>query len=100
MNVDGDSSRLPSDAGRAHPRPWLRVHEDAGPPSRPDTGDVSVSGLAGIIVKARWDKMFRNQAKSQWESCFRHSFNISWTDIELYSSQLLDVTTTDKNFKK
>ncbi len=47
---DGDPSRLPSDAGRAHPRPWLRVHEDAGPPSRPDTGDVSVSGLAGIIM--------------------------------------------------
>jgi len=51
--LDGDSSRLPSDAGRAHPRPpkvtrGLRVHEDAGPPSRPDTGDVSVSGLAGI----------------------------------------------------
>jgi len=33
-SLDGDSSRLPS---------------DAGPPSRPDTGDVSVSGLAGII---------------------------------------------------
>jgi len=32
-SLDGDSSRLPS---------------DAGPPSRPDTGDVSVSGLAGI----------------------------------------------------
>jgi len=31
---DGDPSRLPS---------------DAGPPSRPDTGDVSVSGLAGMI---------------------------------------------------
>ena len=30
-----------SDAGRAHPRPWLRVHEDAGPSSRPDTGSVS-----------------------------------------------------------
>jgi ADP-heptose:LPS heptosyltransferase len=52
--LDGDSSRLPSDAGRAHPRPpkvtrGLRVHEDAGPPSRPDTGDVSISGLAGMI---------------------------------------------------
>jgi len=35
-SLDGDSSRLPSDAGRAHPRPWLRVHEDAGPPSRPE----------------------------------------------------------------
>ena len=35
---DGDPSRLPS---------------DAGPPSRPDTGDVSVSGLAGIIVVCR-----------------------------------------------
>ena len=34
--LDGDSSRLPSNAGRAHPRPWLRVHEDAGPPSRPE----------------------------------------------------------------
>jgi hypothetical protein len=32
-SLDGDSSRLPS---------------DAGPPSRPDTGDVSGSGLAGI----------------------------------------------------
>ena len=32
-SLDGDSSRLPS---------------DAGPPSRPDTGDASVSGLAGI----------------------------------------------------
>jgi len=49
-SLDVDSSRLPSDAGRAHPRPWLRVHEDAGPPSRPDTGSVSVSGLAGIII--------------------------------------------------
>ncbi len=54
-SLDGDSSRLPSDAGRAHPRPpkvtrGLRVHEDAGPPSRPDTGDVSVSGLAGIMA--------------------------------------------------
>jgi len=48
----GDSSRLPSDAGRAHPRPWLRAHGRAGPPSRPDTGDVSVSGLAGIIKAA------------------------------------------------
>ena len=47
-SLDGDSSRLPSDAGRAHPRPWLRAHGRAGPPSRPDTGDVSVSGLAGI----------------------------------------------------
>jgi hypothetical protein len=28
---------LPSDAGRAHPRPWLRAHERAGPPSRPDS---------------------------------------------------------------
>jgi len=24
-SLDGDSSRLPSDAGRAHPRPWLRA---------------------------------------------------------------------------
>ena len=32
-SLDGNSSRLPS---------------DAGPPSPPDTGDVSVSGLAGI----------------------------------------------------
>ncbi len=48
-SLDVDSSRLPSDAGRAHPRPWLRAHGRAGPPSRPDTGDVSVSGLAGII---------------------------------------------------
>ena len=47
----GDSSRLPSDAGRVHPRPWLRAHGRAGPPSRPDTGDVSVSGLAGIIPR-------------------------------------------------
>jgi len=47
-SLDGDSSRLPSDAGRAHPRPWLRAHGRAGPPSRPDTGDVSVSGLAGM----------------------------------------------------
>ena len=44
-SLDGDSSRRPSDAGRAHPRPWLRAHRRAGPPSRPDTGDVSVSGL-------------------------------------------------------
>jgi hypothetical protein len=47
-SLDGDSSRLPSDAGRAHPRPWLRAHGHAGPSSRPDTGSVSVSGLAGI----------------------------------------------------
>ena len=47
-SLDGDSSRLPSDAGRAHPRPWLRAHGRAGPPSRPYTGDVSASGLAGI----------------------------------------------------
>jgi len=40
-SLDGNSSRLPSDAGRAHPRPWLRAHGRAGPPSRPDTGDVS-----------------------------------------------------------
>ena len=46
--LDGDTSRLPSDAGRAHPRPWLRVHEDAGPPRGPRTGDVSLSGLAGM----------------------------------------------------
>jgi len=35
-SLDGDSSRLPSDAGRAHPRPWLRAHGRAGPPSRPE----------------------------------------------------------------
>ncbi len=41
-SLDGDSSSLPSDAGRAHPRPLEST-------LRPDTGDVSVSGLAGII---------------------------------------------------
>jgi len=45
MALDVDTSAAPSDAGRAHPRPWLRAHGRAGPPSQPDTGDVSVSGL-------------------------------------------------------
>ena len=48
LSFDENSSKLPSDAGRAHLRPWLRAHGRAGPPSRPDTGDVSGSGLAGI----------------------------------------------------
>ncbi len=48
MALDVDTSAAPSDAGRVHPRSWLRAHGRAGPPSRPDTGDVSVSGLAGI----------------------------------------------------
>ncbi len=29
-SLDVDSSRLPSDAGRAHPRPWLRAHGRRG----------------------------------------------------------------------
>jgi len=33
--LDGDSSRLPSDAGRVHPRPWLFcAHGHAETPSR------------------------------------------------------------------
>jgi len=41
MALDVDTSAAPSDAGRAHPRPWLRAHGRAGPSSRPDTGSVS-----------------------------------------------------------
>ena len=47
--LEGDPSRLPSDAGRARPRPWLRAHERVGPPSQSDTGDVSSSWLAGVM---------------------------------------------------
>ncbi len=59
-SLDGNSSRLPSDAGRAHPRPWLRAHGRAGPPSRPDTGDVSVSGLAGIKATINHEPRIRD----------------------------------------
>ncbi len=53
-SLDVDSSSLPSDAGRAHPRPWLRVHEDAGPPSqlRPDTGTASFYGSPASHTEA------------------------------------------------
>jgi hypothetical protein len=48
MALDVDTSAAPSDAGRAHPRPWLRAMGRAAAVAA-DTGDVSVSGLAGII---------------------------------------------------
>ncbi len=41
-------SRLPSDAGRARPCPWLRVHGRAGSQSQPNTDGPSSSWLARI----------------------------------------------------
>jgi len=45
---DGNTSRPPSDAGRTHPHPWLRVHKTVQPRSRSETDDVPLSWAAGI----------------------------------------------------
>jgi hypothetical protein len=50
MALDVDTSAAPSDAGHAHPRPWLRAMGRAAVVAA-DTGDVSVSGLAGITAQ-------------------------------------------------